>query len=121
MSTAPADGRTRPPINVEHGGFAAAGRADDGDELSVGDIERDTVHRGDLTAVRAKGLAELADDDSRAPEAQDLNLARAFFAKVMSTAFAYGTGFSRASGTQTFMPFAYDASSRMKSQSKIVL
>jgi len=83
-------------------------------------LERDAIDSGDLARIGAKSLREVVDGDADEAGAQDLNFARAFFTNAMSTAFAYGIGLSTASGTQTFMPFAYDASSIMKSQSKIV-
>ena len=107
--------------HVEDGRLAAAGRSHDGDELALQHLERGMVHRGHLPRAGAEGLREVADDDTRAPGTQDLNFARAFFTNAISTAFAYGTGLSAASGTHTFMPFSYDFSSIMKSQSKIVL
>src|SRR5262249_6533086 len=89
--------------HVEHGRLAAAGGADDGDEFPFEDVAGGALHRG-----------------HGASGAQDRSFVRAFFTKVMSTAFAYGTGLSTASGTQTLIPLAYDVSSIMKSQSKIV-
>ena len=101
-------------------GLPAARRPDDGDELALEHLEGGVIHRGHLAAARAEGLRQVADGDA-CPPAQDLNLARAFFTKVVSTAVAYGTGLSTASGTHTFVPFAYAFSSRVESQSKMVL
>ena len=110
----------QPADHVEDGRFAAARGPDDGDELTLEHLEGSALHRGHLAGARAEGLREIADDDTRAAT-QDLNFAWAFLTNVMSTACAYGTGLSTASGTQTFVPFAYDFSSSMRSQSKIVL
>src|SRR5207245_11694976 len=113
--------RHEPADHVEDGGLAAAGRPDDGDELALEHLEGGAIHRGHLAPAGAEGLREVADDDARAPGAQDLYVARAFFTNAISTALAYGTGLSTASGTHTFVPFPYDFSSTTKSQSKIDL
>jgi len=49
--------------DVEEGGFAGAGRADDGDELAGLDGEVDVAESGDLELAGAVGFAEVARDD----------------------------------------------------------
>ena len=48
----PCRGRNQPGGNVEQCGLAAAGRADDRDELAVGDLERRVLHRAIDAAIR---------------------------------------------------------------------
>jgi len=45
--------------------LAAAGGADEGDELVVGDVEADILERLDLVAALAEQLADLLDGDFR--------------------------------------------------------
>ena len=99
-------GRDEAAEHVEDGGLAAARRPDDRDEFRVVDLEGDVAHGGDLPPSVAEGLREVADDEARAPRAQDLYFAWAFRTNERSTALANATGLSIAIGMNTFMPFA---------------
>jgi hypothetical protein len=72
----------------------------------VEDVEADVANGGDLAAVVAERLGQLADRDARVGRVQDLYLACAFRTNDMSAAFANGTCLSTASGIHTFMPFS---------------
>src|SRR5262249_59637682 len=91
--------------HVEDGRLPAAGRSHDRDELLVADLERDVRDRRHRPRRLAKGLGEIANDDTR-PSGQDVIFCWAFRTKAMSTAWAYGMGFSTASGMNTFMPLS---------------
>jgi hypothetical protein len=65
-------------------------------------VEGHAGHRRDLSRARGEGLREIPDGDADARHY--LYLACAFLTKDMSTACLKGMGFSRASGTHTFIP-----------------
>ena len=61
----PTGRRHQPAEHAEQGGFSAAGRADDRDELALSNLERHIVHRHQPAIGRAKALGDMLDGKQR--------------------------------------------------------
>ncbi len=59
----PLGGRVQAAEDVHQRGFAAAGRADDGDEFTLLDVQRDVVQGADFLLAKAVDLADIAEFD----------------------------------------------------------
>lgn len=60
-----AGGAVDPCDNVEEGGFSGAGRAHEGEELTLSDVEGDAVESGDLDVALSVDFSQLANNDDR--------------------------------------------------------
>ena len=58
MRTLPSRGRKHPAQQMQKGALAAAARADDGDEVALGDFQRDVGQRGDRLAAMLELFAD---------------------------------------------------------------